>query len=425
LVLLGLFCLVVSACSGVYIIGIVILVACFVAAKIAADASRPSYERNLEQWQRSFLCLRCGNIFVPQALAKAEMVEEQSQEAVARQRALEQARVGRLQLEHAQARAEKRRRTWASSVSAVQSGVRGADRLLLRLAGGAENVLLYRFLRVFTVGLGVILLLLGLSLAGKGVLGLVKLLNSSPPRLYIRMDGQPKELTVDLGNGITLEMVLIPAGEFLMGSNDSPEEKPPHRVRITKPFYLGKYEITQEQWQAVTGNNPSYFKGPKNPVERVSWGDCQEFIKKLNERVSGGRFSLPTEAQWEYACRAGSTARYSFGNDEAALGRYAWYKGNSNSSTHPAGEKQPNAWGLYDMHGNVSEWCADSLDDSYYSRSPEDDPAGPETGAEHVYRGGGWGELAEDCRSALRLGDEPGFHNLDLGLRVSLVPADK
>ena len=144
----------------------------------------------------------------------------------------------------------------------------------------------------------------------------------------------PKEITVDLGRGVKLEMVLIPSGEFLMGSPDSDKdatayEKPQHRVRITKPFYLGKYPVTREQWQAVMGNDPGSFKAPKNPAETVTWDDCQEFVKKLNAKSGseGGTFQMPTEAQWEYACRAGSITRYCFGDDELKLGEYAWLPG--------------------------------------------------------------------------------------------------
>ena len=169
-------------------------------------------------------------------------------------------------------------------------------------------------------------------------------------------EGVPREIAVDLGKGVKLEMVLIPAGEFLMGSPDSdkdayPDEKPQHRVRITKPFYFGKFLVTQEQWEAVMGNNPSHFKGPKNPVEDVRWEDCQQFLGKLNAKVGGGKFQLPTEAQWEYACRAGSTTRYCFGDDESKFGEYAWYEMNSGNTTHPVGEKKPNGWGLMTSTG--------------------------------------------------------------------------
>jgi formylglycine-generating enzyme required for sulfatase activity len=222
-------------------------------------------------------------------------------------------------------------------------------------------------------------------------------------------------------------MVLIPAGEFMMGSPDSDkgagdDEKPQHRVRITRPFYLGKYPVTQEQWQAVMESNPSNFKGPKNPVESVSWEDCRRFCAMLNARShpGGGGLQLPTEAEWEYACRAGSRTRYCFGDDESRLGEYAWY---SSGQTHPVGEKKPNAWGLFDMYGNVWELCQDWYDGGYYAKSPTNDPKGPAMGSNRVSRGGGWVYPAEFCRSAYRNG--PGTTNYAVGLRVSLVPADK
>ena len=234
--------------------------------------------------------------------------------------------------------------------------------------------------------------------------------------------------TVDLGRGMKLEMVLIPPGEFLMGSPDSvlTREKPQHRVRITRPFYLGKYLLTQEQWWAVMGNNPGRFKGLKNPVETVSWNDCQALLAKLNA-MSGsgeGKFRLPTEAQWEYACRAGSTARYCFGEDESALGEYAWYHGNSHGKTHPVGEKKPNAWGLYDMYGNVWEWCADRYDGRYYRSSPTDDPTGSATASFRLFRGGSWNDGVRSCRSAIRINHLPG-HSADcLGLRLCMAAGE-
>ena len=196
-----------------------------------------------------------------------------------------------------------------------------------------------------------------------------------------------KQIAIDLNSGVKLEMVLIPAGEFMMGSTSSEnghqtDEAPRHRVRITRPFYLGKYKVTQEQWQAVMGYNPSDYKGPRNPVEMVSWDDCQEFCKRLSQQRGDGHqvFRLPTEAQWEYACRAGGAKRFCFGDNEALLGQYAWravYDGQQHMvlARHPVGEKKPNAWGLYDMHGDVSEWCQDWFDKDYYGVSPSEDPA--------------------------------------------------
>ena len=231
---------------------------------------------------------------------------------------------------------------------------------------------------------------------------------------------------MDLGKGVKLEMVLIPAGEFMMGSDTdhSVVETPRHQVRITKPFYLGKYPVTQEQWETVmaTGSNfgPSRINGPKNPVGHVSWNNCQMFLKRLN----GGKFSLPTEAQWEYACRAGSTTRYCFGDTEAGLAEYAWYAKNSDKTTHPVGEKEPNAWGLYDMHGNVREWCQDWYGAGYYAKSPTDDPAGPTTGKSRVIRGSSWNDPAGRCRSAARDFAMFGYRDDRLGFRVSLVPQE-
>ena len=158
-------------------------------------------------------------------------------------------------------------------------------------------------------------------------------------------------------NSIGMEFMLIPAGTFMMGSEKGyADEKPQHRVTISRPFYLGKYEVTQAQWEAVMGNNPSRFDGRNNPVEQVSWEDVRVFIARLNAHEGHTRYRLPTEAEWEYAARAGSTSAYSFGDDAARLGQYAWYGDNSGKTTHPVGQKLPNAWGLHDMHGNVWEW---------------------------------------------------------------------
>jgi len=241
---------------------------------------------------------------------------------------------------------------------------------------------------------------------------------------------QPKELTVDLGKGIKLEMVLIPAGEFLMGSPDSDksgraDERPQHRVRITRPFYLGKYLVTQEQWQAVMGNNPSEFKGPKNPVDSVGWEDCREFLKRLNKLFvhTGIKASLPTEAQWEYACRAGSTTRYFYGDEDAKLAEYAWFNENSLEKTHPVGQKKPNAWGLYDMHGSLFQWCADWYDGDYYKSSPTSDPCGPSSGSLHIDRGGCWNSLPRGCCSAFRHTNSPRPDHF-IGLRLLVMRQD-
>jgi formylglycine-generating enzyme required for sulfatase activity len=219
-----------------------------------------------------------------------------------------------------------------------------------------------------------------------------------------------------------MEFVLIPAGTFQMGSNDGDgDEKPVHTVHITQPFYLGKYEVTQEQWQAVMGKNPSQFKGDLTlPVESVSWEDVHEFIGRLNTRERGtAYYRLPTEAEWEYAARAGSTTAYSFGDSAGQKGRYAWCGYNAGGKTHPVGQLQPNAWGLYDMHGNVWEWVEDWYGD--YPGGTVTDPGGASSGSYRVYRGGGWRLVARGCQSAVRSNASPGDRYGHLGVRLLRV----
>ena len=221
---------------------------------------------------------------------------------------------------------------------------------------------------------------------------------------------------------IGMEFVLIPAGEFMMGSDFvRSNEQPIHKVHISKPFYLGKYPVTQTQWLVVIGGlNPSRFTGdPDRPIESVSWDNVQEFIRRLNDREGGTNYRLPTEAEWEYACRAGSTTAYSFGNDENQLGEYAWYSDNSGSTTHPVGKLKPNAWGLYDMHGNVWEWVQDRYGEDFYKRSPTRDPQGPDEGASRGVRGGSWINDARYCRAAFRGHYAPANRDYLLGFRLA------
>lgn len=216
----------------------------------------------------------------------------------------------------------------------------------------------------------------------------------------------PQSFTEDLGNGVKLEMLLIPKGGFLMGSPDSDsdaddDEKPQHRVEITQEFYLGKYQITQGQWQAVMGNNPSHFQnGNDYPVEQVSWDDCHKFLGKLNQKT-GKKYRLPSEAEWEYACRAGTQTRYYFGDDANQLGEYAWFDRNSDSKTHPVATKKPNQFGLYDMHGNVLEWCEDDWQNNY--NTPRTQKPFVSSSKRKVLRGGSWGSDLWLCPSANRV----------------------
>ncbi|MCA2668449.1 MAG: SUMF1/EgtB/PvdO family nonheme iron enzyme [Microcystis sp. M114S2] len=212
--------------------------------------------------------------------------------------------------------------------------------------------------------------------------------------------------TENLPNGLTLEMVGLPAGQFLMGSlsgdpNAQSHEKPQHQVKVNS-FAIGKYPVTQAQYQAVMGTNRSHFSNnPQNPVEKVSWDDAQAFCQKLSQ-ITGKTYRLPTEAEWEYACRAGTTTRFYFGDDANQLGDYAWYIGNSQKTTHPVGQKKPNAWGLYDMSGNVWEWCEDNWHNNYIG-APKDGSAWL-TNDNHsqILRGGSWYFNPYYCRSASR-----------------------
>ncbi|MBR2428184.1 MAG: SUMF1/EgtB/PvdO family nonheme iron enzyme [Lentisphaeria bacterium] len=268
------------------------------------------------------------------------------------------------------------------------------------------------------------------------------------------------DTVITLSNGVLLEMVKIKAGTFMMGSPSSESgrsnDEKQHQVTLSKDYWLGKYEVTQAQWRAIMGNNPSRFKGDNRPVECINWDEAKQFCDKLNERYAGKlprgyKFDLPTEAQWEYACRAGTTTALNSGEDMRIIGKnnspnldlVGWYGGNcgrdfelsngydisgwpekqysdTRGGTHPVGRKQPNNWGLYDMHGNVYEWCRDWYGD--YSDGAVVDPVGPRTGSNRVIRGGGWSIYARYCRSAGRITDSPGDRYYFLGFRLALVP---
>jgi formylglycine-generating enzyme required for sulfatase activity len=288
-----------------------------------------------------------------------------------------------------------------------------------------------------------------------------------------------KEIT----NSIGMKLVLIPKGTFQMGSPPSEEgsedDERQYDVTLTEDYYLGAFEVTQSQYQKVMGNNPSYFQGERveqkfpakkhpetgrtieegkiipvdssnHPVEQVSWNDAVEFCKRLSdlpeEKKAGRVYRLPTEAEWEYACRAGSKAAYNFGASSQSLGDYAWFGNNSGSkeldcdalwakmennpqeyfdtvlsagcATHPVGEKKPNDWGLYDMHGNVWEWCSDWF--GIYPKGAVSEPTGPREGSFRVFRGGSWNFTADLCRSAHRNGRSPSYRRANSGFRVAL-----
>jgi formylglycine-generating enzyme required for sulfatase activity len=246
----------------------------------------------------------------------------------------------------------------------------------------------------------------------------------------LAVNGYAEETKERIKNSLGMEFVRIQPGKFLMGS---PEDEPgrytgekPHRVNLTKPFYLQTTEVTQGQWRAVMGKNPSVHKrcGERCPVEQVSWEDVQQFIRKLNRKEGTDKYRLPTEAEWEYACRAGSTTAFPNGpiatlqcGVDANLETIGWYCGNSQNRIRPVAGKRPNAWGLYDMPGNAQEWCQD-----WFGPYPDDevvDPKGPKKGAYRVMRGGAWYSPARDARCASRFGSPPRYRFQHIGFRLS------
>ncbi len=300
--------------------------------------------------------------------------------------------------------------------------------------------------------------ILALALAASVLIGLFFLLKQTPPVASPPPASKPVPMAEkDEGKRPQIEMVDIEPGRFQMGSLDGDrdvpdDEKPRHEIRITQPFLLGKFEVTQEQYEEVMGKNPSQF-GPagrsreavkgqdtrKHPVESVSWEDAVAFCNRLSERhgldpyyriekktvtVRGGNgYRLPLEAEWEYAARAGSTTRWASGDDAHSLDSHAWHAGNSSDRTHPVGAKKPNAWGLHDMHGNVPEWCWDRYDERYYHITPVSDPPGSGKGPGRVYRGGGWNHMPTQTRSAARNTLGIGYSvQTPVGLRVARNP---
>ena len=234
--------------------------------------------------------------------------------------------------------------------------------------------------------------------------------------------------------GVVFPWRWIPPGRFRMGSmadefGHRDNEAPQHEVEITKGFWMGETPVTQAQWKAITGRNPSAFQGGERPVDSVNWYDCMDYIRALNQRIPGLRVALPSEAQWEYACRAGTSGAFHDGSActqpegwDPALDRLGWFFENSGGATHPVRQKLPNAWGLYDMHGNVWEWCRDAWDQEAYRKRGaviQDPEVVGGSGADRVVRGGSWINNAWNCRAAIRYWNNPGRVWIILGLRLS------
>ncbi|NBU98240.1 MAG: hypothetical protein EBS19_08530 [Spirochaetia bacterium] len=236
------------------------------------------------------------------------------------------------------------------------------------------------------------------------------------------------EIPKEFKNSINMEFTLIPAGEFVMGAlptdkDANNDEHPIHKVRITKRFYISKFLTTQGNWKTIMNNNPSYYKklGEDHPVERVSWYLVQDFIKKLNEKENLSAkegYRLPTEAEWEYACKAGSHTKFFHGNNPNFLEEYAWFSYNSDRTTHAVGTKSPNAFGIYDTLGNVREWCHDWYGSTFYDKSPLNDPKGPPKGDYKVMRGGSWYCVPRLTRTTQRYHHTPASKSFLIGFRL-------
>lgn len=243
---------------------------------------------------------------------------------------------------------------------------------------------------------------------------------------YSQNSGSAK--VISLPHDVSMEFVFIPPGSFYMGSDTSEKDRhgdegPVRHVSITKGFYLGKFEVTQAQWMAVMKNNPSIFQNTDDwynyPVDNVSWNDCREYISRLNS-LGLGVFRFPTEAEWEYACRAGTISRYYWGDDpdDWQVYEYAWAFSRAEGKSHPAGEKKPNPWGLYDMSGNMWEWCSDWREP--YLPVDTINPTGQASGTSKIYRGGSWFNKPATLRSANRNGHEPDTKGTNSGFRIVL-----
>jgi formylglycine-generating enzyme required for sulfatase activity len=228
-------------------------------------------------------------------------------------------------------------------------------------------------------------------------------------------------------NSVGMRFVRIPAGTFQMGSETGQDDEVPvHKVRISEPFYMGALEVTQQQWNQLMNENPSRFQEPFHPVERVTWFDAQAFIDSLNQKEGVGLYRLPTEAEWEYAARAGTRTPFSFGASNDSLKAYAWYNVNAEEHTWPAGRKKANPFGLHDIHGNVWEWVQDSYNPFFYRFSPTVDPKNDQDSNARIIRGGGWLSIKKDMRAANRAWTRGDTGSLMIGFRVVReIPEDE